>query len=123
MQHGDKKLAQICGTIAADEKRYETAYSRIVEKVLELDPDGTMHFSNVAVLFGVYSASDYINMLEHLVDLWNLEKLTGLSSEVQAAQDYFCGLPRKRRKIEETVQARAKKAPTVPFSWISHRKV
>ncbi|CDY34739.1 BnaA01g32860D, partial [Brassica napus] len=30
---GDLKLAQICGTIAADEKRHETAYTKIVEKL------------------------------------------------------------------------------------------
>ncbi|CBI18794.3 unnamed protein product, partial [Vitis vinifera] len=29
-EHGDMKLAQICGTIAADEKRHETAYTKIL---------------------------------------------------------------------------------------------
>ena len=37
-EHGDLKLAQICGTIAADEKRHETAYTKIVEKLLEMAP-------------------------------------------------------------------------------------
>ncbi|KAJ6758038.1 ACYL- ACYL-CARRIER-PROTEIN DESATURASE-RELATED [Salix koriyanagi] len=32
-EHGDMKLAQICGIIAADEKRHETAYTKIVEKL------------------------------------------------------------------------------------------
>ncbi|KAG6384265.1 hypothetical protein SASPL_155935 [Salvia splendens] len=41
-QHGDIKLAQICGTIASDEKRHETAYTKIVEKLFEVDPDGTV---------------------------------------------------------------------------------
>lgn len=31
---GDPVLARICGTIAADEKRHENAYTRIVEKLL-----------------------------------------------------------------------------------------
>ena len=35
---GDPVLARICGTIAADEKRHENAYIRIVEKLLEVDP-------------------------------------------------------------------------------------
>ena len=30
-EHGDLKLAQVCGIIAADEKRHETAYTKIVE--------------------------------------------------------------------------------------------
>ena len=37
MQRGDRKLAQICGIIAADEKRHETAYSKIAEKLFEVD--------------------------------------------------------------------------------------
>ncbi|XP_050258805.1 stearoyl-[acyl-carrier-protein] 9-desaturase, chloroplastic-like [Quercus robur] len=39
MQYGDIKLAQICGIIASDEKRHETAYSNIAEKLFELDPN------------------------------------------------------------------------------------
>ncbi|OMO55981.1 Fatty acid desaturase, type 2 [Corchorus capsularis] len=40
--HGDTKLAQICGTIAAEEKRHEASYIKIVEKLFEIDPDETM---------------------------------------------------------------------------------
>ncbi|KAI5069191.1 hypothetical protein GOP47_0015492 [Adiantum capillus-veneris] len=39
---GDVKLAQICGTIAADERRHENAYTKIVEKLFEIDPDCTV---------------------------------------------------------------------------------
>ncbi|XP_015581432.1 stearoyl-[acyl-carrier-protein] 9-desaturase, chloroplastic-like [Ricinus communis] len=41
-EQGDMKLAQICGTIAADEKRHKTAYVKIVEKLFEIDPDATV---------------------------------------------------------------------------------
>ncbi|KAK2390546.1 Plant stearoyl-acyl-carrier-protein desaturase family protein [Trifolium repens] len=41
-ERGDPALALICGTIAADEKRHEIAYERIVEKLLEVDPTETM---------------------------------------------------------------------------------
>ena len=37
---GDPVLARMCRTIASDEKRHETAYARIVEKLLEVDPSG-----------------------------------------------------------------------------------
>lgn len=43
MRHGDAKLAQICGIIAADENRHETAYNRVIAKVFELDPDGAIN--------------------------------------------------------------------------------
>jgi len=111
---GDLKLAQICGTIAADERRHETAYTKIVEKLFEIDPDGTIlgladmmkkkismpahlmydgqddnlfeHFSTVAQRLGVYTAKDYADILEFLVERWNVETLTDLSSEGHRAQ-------------------------------------
>ncbi|KAF5942198.1 hypothetical protein HYC85_019840 [Camellia sinensis] len=38
-QYGDTLLAQICGTIAADKKRHETAYVKVMQKIFEVDPD------------------------------------------------------------------------------------
>ncbi|EEF32286.1 stearyl acyl carrier protein desaturase, putative [Ricinus communis] len=49
-EQGDMKLAQICGTIAADEKRHKTAYVKIVEKLFEIDPDATVLAFAVAEL-------------------------------------------------------------------------
>ncbi|KAJ0035136.1 hypothetical protein Pint_26145 [Pistacia integerrima] len=151
MKHGDSKLAQICGTIASDEKRHETAYSRIVGKLFELDPSEAMvafadmlkikitmpsqlmydgqdvhlfdHLSDVSMRIGVYSTSDYISVLEHLVGIWNVKKLEGLSSEGKIAQDYVCELPERLRKTEERARARAMKAPAIPFSWVFNREV
>uniref|UniRef100_A0A7N0TTF1 Acyl-[acyl-carrier-protein] desaturase n=1 Tax=Kalanchoe fedtschenkoi TaxID=63787 RepID=A0A7N0TTF1_KALFE len=132
---GDLKLAHICGSIAADEKRHETAYTKIVEKLFEIDPDGTIvaledmmrkkitmpahlmfdgtdenlfeHYSSVAQRLGVYTAKDYADILEFLVSRWNVEKLTGLSGEGNKALDYVCRLPARIRKLEERAQAKA----------------
>ncbi|PIN02096.1 Acyl-[acyl-carrier-protein] desaturase [Handroanthus impetiginosus] len=150
-EHGDFKLAQICSTIAADEKRHETAYTKIVEKLFEIDPDGTVlafadmmkkkismpahlmydghdenlfdHFSAVAQRLGVYTAKDYADILEHLVKRWKVEKLTGLSAEGQKARDYVCGLPLKIRRLEKRAQTWSKQAARIPFSWIYDREV
>ncbi|EOY08602.1 Plant stearoyl-acyl-carrier-protein desaturase family protein [Theobroma cacao] len=150
-EHGDLKLAQICGIIASDEKRHETAYTKIVEKLFEIDPDGTVlaladmmkkkismpahlmfdgrddnlfeHYSAVAQRIGVYTAKDYADILEFLVGRWNVEKLTGLSAEGCSAQEFVCGLPARIRRLEERAQARAKQTSTVPFSWIFERKL
>lgn len=149
--HGDIKLAQLCGIIAADEKRHETAYTKIVEKLFEIDPDGTVlafadmmrkkismpahlmydgrddnlfdHFSAVAQRLGVYTARDYADILEFLVGRWRVEELSGLSSEGQKAQDYVCNLPPRIRRLEERAQGRAKEGPCMPFSWIYDRQV
>uniref|UniRef100_A0A5B6ZKI3 Acyl-[acyl-carrier-protein] desaturase n=1 Tax=Davidia involucrata TaxID=16924 RepID=A0A5B6ZKI3_DAVIN len=136
MQHGDKSLAQICGLIASDEKRHEIAYTKVVKKLFEIDPDETilafadmmrkkitmpahfmydgrdhslfMHFSAVASRIGAYTAMDYIHILEHLVTEWNVAKLTGLSSEGHMAQDYVCGLASRLHLITERAQEKAK---------------
>lgn len=152
-QHGDLKLAQICGTIAADEKRHETAYTKVVEKLFEIDPDETIlalagmmkkkikmpahfmydgqddnlfkHYSAVAQRLGVYTAKDYADILEFLVGKWKVEKLTDLSGEGRRAQDFVCGLPLRIRKLEEKAQERTKQCCTtsVPFSWVFGREI
>ncbi|XP_039121662.1 stearoyl-[acyl-carrier-protein] 9-desaturase, chloroplastic isoform X1 [Dioscorea cayenensis subsp. rotundata] len=150
-EHGDIKLAQICGIIAADEKRHETAYTKIVEKLFEMDPDGTVlafadmmkkrismpahlmydgiddnlfeHFSAVAQRLGVYTAKDYADILEFLVDRWKVGDLTGLSGEGNKAQDFVCALAPRIRRLEERAQGRANRAPTKSFSWIHGREV
>ena len=139
--YGDMKLAQICGTIASDEKRHENAYSKIVEKLFEIDPDYTMlafadmmkknilmpahlmydgrddnlfkHFSSIAQRIGVYTMKDYVNILKFLIGRWNIENLNGLSAEGSRAQDFVCNLASRFERMEERAQCRAKKGPSV----------
>ncbi|CAL5203392.1 unnamed protein product [Lathyrus oleraceus] len=148
-ERGDRVLSCICGTIAADEKRHEIAYERIVEKLLEVDPTETMiaiskilsghitmpghlmhdgrdphlfsHFSAVAQRIGVYTVSDYINNLEFLIRQWRLEKIEGLTSEGKHAQEVVCGHVARIRRLQERADERVQKMrPT--FSWISNKK-
>ncbi|XP_047970909.1 stearoyl-[acyl-carrier-protein] 9-desaturase, chloroplastic-like isoform X2 [Salvia hispanica] len=149
--HGDINLAQICGTIASDEKRHETAYTKIVEKLFEIDPDTTMlafadimkkkilmpahlmhdgrddslfhHFSAVGQRLGVYTVGDYADVLEHLVATWKVENITGLSVDGEKAQDYVCKLSPSIRRLGEKAREMAKNAPKIPFSWIYDREV
>ena len=144
-------MAQICGNIASDEKRHEKAYTKIVEKLFEIDPDGAVlafadmmrkkismpaqliydgrdenlfyHFSAVAQRLGVYTAKDYADILEFLIDNWKVKELTGLSADGRRAQDYVCQLAPKIRRLEERAQERVKQAPSIPFSWIFDREV
>ncbi|XVE95631.1 hypothetical protein REPUB_Repub02eG0114900 [Reevesia pubescens] len=150
---GDPVLARICGTIAADEKRHELAYAKIVEKLLQVDPTGAMlaisdmmkkkitmpahlmfdgndpqlfeHFSAVAQQMGVYTADDYADILEALIQRWGLEKLEGLTGEGKRAQDFVCGLAPRIRKLQERADERAKKMEPhgVKFSWIFNREI
>ncbi|CAL4997311.1 unnamed protein product [Urochloa decumbens] len=154
---GDAALARICGAITADEKRHEAAYTRIVGKLFEVEPDAAVralgymmrrrismpaalmddgrdgdlyaHYSAAAEQARVYTASDYREILEHMIGKWGVQELAvGLSGEGRRARDYVCGLPEKIRRVEEKAHdraaARAKKKPTdVPFSWIFDRPV
>ncbi|CAL9045958.1 unnamed protein product [Musa banksii] len=124
--HGELNLAQICGTIASDEKLHETAYTKVVEKLFEVDPHYTVlafadmmrkkitlpahliydgrddnlfeHFSAVAQRLGVYTAKDYTDILEFLVTRWKIGELAGLSGEGNKAQDFVCALAPKIRQ-------------------------
>ncbi|XWS22147.1 hypothetical protein CRYUN_Cryun29cG0010000 [Craigia yunnanensis] len=127
------------------------AYTKIVEKLFEIDPDGTVlafadmmrkkitmpaefiydgrednlfdHFSAVAQRLGVYTAKDYADIVEFLVDRWKVKDLTGLSADGRKAQVYVCRLAPRIRRLEERAQERAKQAPRIPFSWIFDRQV
>ncbi|KAL0354098.1 UNVERIFIED_CONTAM: Stearoyl-[acyl-carrier-protein] 9-desaturase 6, chloroplastic [Sesamum angustifolium] len=150
---GDPILASICGTIAADEKRHEHAYVRIVEKLLEVDPNETMlaigkmmrqrvtmpghlmcdgqdphlfhHFSFLTERIGVYTGKDYVEILDFLIGRWRLEKLEGLKGDGRREQEYVCGLPARRRKLLEQASERARKMDPerLKFSWIFNREV
>ncbi|XP_077249806.1 stearoyl-[acyl-carrier-protein] 9-desaturase 1, chloroplastic-like [Tasmannia lanceolata] len=152
-QLGDPLLARVCGTIAADEKRHEIAYSKIVEKLLEVDPTGAMsaiedmlkkkitmpahlmhdgrdprlfdHFADVAQRLGIYTAEDYADIIEFLIGRWKLEKLEGLSGAGRRAQDFVCGLGPRIRKLHERADERARRAGPrrVRFSWIFDREI
>jgi len=149
--YGDLKLSEICRTIAADEKRHETAYTKIVEKLFEIDPDTTMlafeemmlkqvtmpahlmydgqddnlfqHFSAVAHRLGVYTVRDYADILEFLVKRWKVEKIGGLSSKGRKAQDYVCKLAPRIRRLDGRAQERAKQGQTCTFSWIFNKEI
>ncbi|KAK4742181.1 hypothetical protein SAY87_000182 [Trapa incisa] len=81
--------------------------TKIVEKLVEVDPNGAIadgeyprlfeHFSAVAYRLGVYTADDYADILEFLIERWPLEKLEGLARESRDAHEFVCGLaPRIR---------------------------
>ena len=149
---GEDQLAKVCGIIAADEGRHEMAYSRVVEKLFELDPNDTMlgfedmmrkqivmpahlmydgqnenlwtDFSSVAEHTGVYTAFDYADIMEHMIKFLKIENMS-FTGDAQGAQEYVCKLPPRIRKLAERAAARAKKAGPRkgPISWVHNREV
>lgn len=144
---GDAALHKICGLIAGDEARHEKAYKLFMTKIFELDPtqavlsfakmmkakivmpavlmsDGETEnlfqkFSIVAQKTGVYTAKDYAEIINDLVQHWKLEGMTGLSDVAAKAQDYLCTLSTRYHKLAERVSF----SGTEKFSWIFDRDV
>ena len=129
--YGDKKLSKICKMIAGDEMRHHHAYSEFVNQIFKVDPSQMMlafqymmkqkitmpahflresgekissvfeEFSNSAQKLGVYTASDYVDILQKLVEKWEIDKIVNLTDEAEKARDYLMKLPARMAKISE----------------------
>jgi len=128
---GDKKLAKACRLIAGDEMRHHHAYSEFVNQIFKVDPSEMMlafqymmkqkitmpavflresgekigvafeQFSNSAQKLGVYTANDYVEIMQKLIDKWQIDKISGLNDEAEKARDYLMKLPGRMAKISE----------------------
>jgi acyl-[acyl-carrier-protein] desaturase len=129
--YGDKKLSKICKLIAGDEMRHHHAYSEFVNQIFKVDPSEMMlsfqymmkqkitmpahflresgekistafeEFSNSAQKIGVYTAADYVDILQKLVEKWEIDKIVNLTDEAEKARDYLMKLPARMAKISE----------------------
>lgn len=129
--YGDKKLAKICKLISGDEMRHHHAYSEFVNQIFKVDPSEMMlsfqymmkqkitmpahflresgekissafeEFSNSAQKIGVYTAADYVDILQKLVEKWEIDKIVNLTDEAEKARDYLMKLPARMAKISE----------------------
>jgi acyl-[acyl-carrier-protein] desaturase len=129
--YGDNKLSKICKMIAGDEMRHHHAYSEFVNRIFQVDPSEMMlafqymmkqkivmpaqflresgekmssafeHFSDSAQRIGVYTASDYVDIMQKLIDKWEIDKISNLTDEAEKARDYLMKLPGRMMKISE----------------------
>lgn len=154
---GDKNLFKISMKIAGDEARHEKAYQRFCNEIIARDAEGLLevfadilkgqivmpaqemydgrddklyeNFAEVAQRLGVYTAFDYADIIRHLIKTWELENLTGLTSDGEKDRDYICRLPDRYQKLAERAMNKKKKAtedevPTKKaFNWIYGREV
>jgi acyl-[acyl-carrier-protein] desaturase len=81
-------------------------------------------FSAVAEELGVYNADDYCDIMEHLIERWEVNKRV-VSGDAAEAQAYLMKLPARIRKLSERANARKAKLPKkeVSFSWIFDHKL
>ena len=129
--YGDKKLAKVCKLIAGDEMRHHHAYCEFVDQIFKVDPSEMMlafqymmkqkiimpagflresgekigaafeQFSNSAQKLGVYTANDYVEIMQKLIEKWQIDKIGSLTDEAEKARDYLMKLPGRMAKISE----------------------
>ena len=144
-EYGDKKLAKICKLIAGDEMRHHHAYAEFVTQIFKVDPSEMMlsfqymmkqkitmpavflresgdkigtafeEFSNSAQKIGVYTAADYVDILQKLVEKWEIDKIGNLTDEAEKARDYLMKLPARMAKISERLVLPEQ---TATFKWV-----
>jgi acyl-[acyl-carrier-protein] desaturase len=149
-KYGDNKLAKMCKMIAGDEMRHHHAYSEFVTRIFQVDPSEMMiafqymmkqkivmpahflresgqkissafeQFSDSAQRIGVYTAADYIDIMQKLMDKWEIDKITGLTDEAEKARDYLMKLPARMARISERM--------TIPqeshiFKWVEPARI
>ncbi|MCX5661037.1 MAG: acyl-ACP desaturase [Planctomycetota bacterium] len=147
---GDLFLAKICKRIAGDEARHESFYTQAMGEVFRTDPNDAVlamktmlrtlivmpgqfmtdgrdpmlfdHFAVVAQRAGIYTFTDYAQIISHLVKVWGVEKIS-VSGEAARAQNYLCKQGERYMALAESVDANLKLQPKVSFDWIFGREV
>ena len=130
-KNGNKGLAKMCEMVAGDEMRHHNAYSEFVSRIFKVDPSQMMmafesmmrnkinmpahflresggkighafeEFSNTAQRIGVYTAKDYVDIMQKLISKWQIDKITGLTDEAEKARDYLMKLPKRMINIAD----------------------
>jgi acyl-[acyl-carrier-protein] desaturase len=140
---GDHLLSKICKTIAGDEARHEKAYKSFMSRIFDIDPSGAItafekmmrkqivmpaalmgegssrpsiykDFAEITQKIGVYTGWDYARIIEHLVDYWKIESLTGLDAAAAKAQDYLAGLADRYMRLADRIKA----PDEVSLAWL-----
>jgi acyl-[acyl-carrier-protein] desaturase len=73
------------------------------------------HFSDAAQRLGIYTAADYIDILESLLTIWDIDQVPELNEAGERARDYLMKLPDRLKRVSARL-----KIPEHPyeFSWI-----
>jgi acyl-[acyl-carrier-protein] desaturase len=140
---GDSTLARICKTIAGDEARHEKAYKSFIGRVFEIDPNGAMlafekvmrnqiimpavlidkdndenlfaRYAAITQRIGIYTTWDYAKIIDHLVNTWKIESITGLEGAAAKAQEYLSKLAGRYERIAERMKA----PEEIVLPWLS----
>lgn len=149
LSQGDDMLARICRRIAGDESRHESFYTKVVGRIMREDPENAVlacrtvlkgmiimpgrnmadgrtpdlydNFAAVAQRTGSYTASDYAQIIDHLMKTWGVADLS-LTGKAAKAQDYLCQQAEKYERYADEITASLANQPAVPFAWLGRSR-
>ena len=149
-KYGEKKLFKMCNLIAGDEMRHHLAYSEFVNQIFKVDPSEMMlafqymmkqkivmpaqflresgekissafeNFSDSAQRIGVYTAADYVDIMEKLNDKWQIDKITNLTDEAEKARDFLMKLPARMARVSERLVIPEE---SYIFKWVNPARI
>ena len=144
-EKSNKQLAKMCKIISGDEMRHHHAYCEFVERIFKVDPSEMMlafqhmmklkitmpahflresgekistafeEFSNTAQRIGVYTSQDYVDILQKLIQRWEIDKITNLTDDAERARDYLMKLPSRLTRLSERMKIPEK---SYQFKWV-----
>lgn len=144
-KYGNKRLARMCQMVSGDEMRHHNAYSEFVERIFKVDPSQMMmafhymmkqkitmpahflresgdkistafeEFSNTAQRIGVYTSTDYVDILQKLINRWEIDKITNLTDEAERARDYLMKLPERMYRLADRMKIPEN---SFQFKWV-----
>lgn len=143
--YGNTALSKMCRIISGDEMRHHKAYSTFVDEIFKIDPNNMMvafrdmmvhkivmpahflresgqsigtafeDFSNSAQRIGVYTSQDYIDIMQKLIDNWDIANIKNLNEEAEKARDYLMKLPARMERIAQRIVIPKK---LTKFKWV-----
>jgi acyl-[acyl-carrier-protein] desaturase len=111
--YGDRKLHKICNLIfKIDPSEMMLAFQYMMKNKITMPAHylresgqkistAFEHFSDAAQRIGVYTAADYVDIMQKLIDKWEIDKISGLTDEAEKARDFLMKLPSRMIKISE----------------------
>jgi acyl-[acyl-carrier-protein] desaturase len=143
--YGNTALSKMCRIISGDEMRHHKAYATFVDEIFKVDPNNMMvafkemmvnkivmpahflresgqsigtafeDFSNSAQRIGVYTAQDYIDIMQSLIEKWEIGAMTDLNEEGEKARDYLMKLPARMTRVAQRVKIPQE---STTFTWV-----
>ena len=145
-KQGDEKLYTICTAIAKDEARHFSFYKGVMMEIFDEDTDGAItayasmmkktismpakelnsirnttlytDFSEVAQSTKIYTAKDYVGIIEQLNAEWEIKDREVTTIEAIQAQEYLLKLPQRYLKLADRRKNKEFSFDISKFDWI-----